>query len=125
MRGQERFNIFCAPCHGRLGDGNGMIVQRGYKQAAVVPRPAAARLARRATIFDVMTNGFGQMPSYAAQIPPEDRWAIVAYIRALQLVAERARLADARRQPTGRRSTAPSRATTAPATPAPAIMRGH
>jgi len=83
-RGQQRFNIYCAPCHSRLGDGNGMIVQRGFKQP---PSYHIERLEKAPLgyFFDVMTNGFGAMPSYAAQIPERDRWAIVAYIRALQL----------------------------------------
>ena len=83
-RGQERFNIFCAPCHGRLGDGNGMIVRRGYKQP---PSYYEQRLRDEPPgyFFDVMTNGFSTMPSYASQVPVEDRWAIAAYIRALQL----------------------------------------
>jgi mono/diheme cytochrome c family protein len=83
-RGQERFNIYCSVCHARTGDGNGMIVQRGYRQP---PTYHSDRL-RGAPIghfFDVMTNGFGAMPSYALQVPTEDRWAIAAYIRALQL----------------------------------------
>ncbi|MEY2413042.1 MAG: hypothetical protein QOD84_1648 [Acidobacteriaceae bacterium] len=83
-RGRERFNIYCTPCHSRLGDGNGMIVQRGYKKP---PSYHTERL-RKAPLgyfFDVMTNGFGAMPDYASQIPVNDRWAIVAYIRALQL----------------------------------------
>ena len=82
--GRERFNIYCAPCHSRLGDGNGMIVQRGFR---VPPSYHTERL-RKAPLgyfFDVMTNGFGVMPEYATQIPPRDRWTIVAYIRALQL----------------------------------------
>jgi hypothetical protein len=83
-RGQQRFNIYCAPCHSEVGDGNGMIVQRGFKRP---PSYHIERL-RRAPIgyfFDVMTNGFGAMPDYSAQVSPEDRWAIAAYIRALQL----------------------------------------
>jgi mono/diheme cytochrome c family protein len=83
-RGQQRFNIYCAPCHGEAGDGNGMIVQRGYKHP---PSYHIDRL-RKAPIgyfFDVMTNGFGAMSDYAEQVPPKDRWAIAAYIRALQL----------------------------------------
>jgi mono/diheme cytochrome c family protein len=83
-RGRERFNIYCAPCHSRMGDGNGMIVQRGYRRP---PSYHIDRL-RKAPLghfFDVMTNGFGAMPDYAAQIAPHDRWAIAAYIRALQL----------------------------------------
>ena len=83
-RGQQRFNIYCAPCHSRVGDGNGMIAQRGF-----IPPPSyhTDRL-RRAPLgyfFGVITNGFGAMPDYATQIPPHDRWAIVAYIKALQL----------------------------------------
>jgi hypothetical protein len=83
-RGQGRFNIFCAPCHGRVGDGQGMVVRRGFKQP---PSFHVDRLRDAPTgyFFDVMTNGFGTMPSYAAQIPPSDRWAIAAYVRALQL----------------------------------------
>ena len=83
-RGRERFNIYCSPCHSRLGDGNGMIVQRGFRTP---PSYHTERL-RKAPLgyfFDVMTNGFGAMPEYASQIPPADRWAIVSYIRALQL----------------------------------------
>lgn len=83
-RGQERFNIFCSPCHGPTGYGNGMIVQRGFLHP---PSYHIDRL-RNAPIglfFDVPTNGFGVMPSYAAQVSVEDRWAIAAYIRALQL----------------------------------------
>jgi mono/diheme cytochrome c family protein len=83
-RGHERFNIYCSVCHGRTGAGDGMIVQRGYRQP---PTYHSDRL-RGAPIghfFDVMTNGFGAMPSYSLQVPVEDRWAIAAYIRALQL----------------------------------------
>ena len=82
-RGRGRYNIFCAPCHARTGDGNGMIVQRGYRRP---PSYHSDRL-RNAPLghfFDVMTNGFGAMPDYASQVPPSDRWAIAAYIRALQ-----------------------------------------
>lgn len=83
-RGRERFNIYCAPCHSQLGDGNGVIVQRGYRRP---PSYHTERL-RKAPLgyfFDVMTNGFGAMPDYASQISAQDRWNIVAYIRALQL----------------------------------------
>ncbi len=83
-RGQERFNIYCAPCHGRTGEGNGMVVQRGYRQAASY-HIDRLRTAPPGYLFDVMTNGFGAMPDYRAQIPVEDRWRIIAYIRALQL----------------------------------------
>lgn len=82
-RGQERFNIYCAPCHSEVGDGNGMIVQRGYRRP---PSYHIDRL-RQAPLghfYDVITNGFGAMPDYAAQVQPADRWAIIAYIRALQ-----------------------------------------
>lgn len=84
LRGRERFEIFCSPCHGRTGAGDGMVVRRGYKQ----PASFHDERLRRAPIgyfFDNMTNGFGVMPSYAAQIPIEDRWAIAAYLRTLQL----------------------------------------
>jgi hypothetical protein len=83
-RGQERFNIYCAPCHDRLGNGLGKIVQRGYR------RPPSYHIDRlrqvpHGYIYDVITNGFGAMPDYSAQIQPADRWAVVAYVRALQL----------------------------------------
>jgi mono/diheme cytochrome c family protein len=83
-RGQERFNIYCAPCHSQLGDGEGMIVQRGFRKP---PSYHIDRLrnALPGHFFDVITNGFGAMTDYAARIAPRDRWAIVAYIRALQL----------------------------------------
>jgi mono/diheme cytochrome c family protein len=84
LRGQERFNIFCSPCHGALGDGRGMVVQRGYKQPTSY-HDERLRQAPVGYFFDVMTNGFGVMPSYSPQIPVADRWAIAAYIRALQL----------------------------------------
>lgn len=83
-RGQSRFDVFCSPCHGRRGDGKGMIVQRGFKQPTSFhdPRLRGTALGQ---FYDVMTNGFGEMSNYASQIPPEDRWAIAAYVRALQL----------------------------------------
>jgi mono/diheme cytochrome c family protein len=91
-RGQQRFNIYCSPCHGRTGQGNGMVVQRGYRQP---PSYHIDRLrqAPAGYFFDVITNGFGAMPDYRAQVPVEDRWRIVAYIRALQL-SESATAAD-------------------------------
>jgi mono/diheme cytochrome c family protein len=85
-RGQERFNIYCSPCHGRTGQGDGMIVRRGYRR----PPPLGEDRLREQPpghFFDVITNGFGAMPDYAAQIQAADRWAIVAYVRALQLSA--------------------------------------
>lgn len=87
LRGQDRFRIYCTPCHGESGYGNGMIVQRGYKQPSNYhtddlrsnpDKPAGY-------IFDVISNGFGVMSGYSYQLKPEDRWAVVAYIRALQL----------------------------------------
>jgi hypothetical protein len=83
-RGQERFNIYCTPCHDRTGSGNGMVVQRGYRQPPSF-HIDRLRQADAGHFFDVMTNGFGAMPDYKVQIAPRDRWAIVAYIRALQL----------------------------------------
>ncbi len=84
VRGQSRFEIFCSPCHDSTGGGEGMIVRRGYKQ----PSPLYEQRLKdmpSGYFFDVITNGFGLMSSYANQVPVEDRWAIVAYIRALQL----------------------------------------
>ena len=84
QRGHERFNIFCSPCHGRVGDGEGAIVQRGLKHP---PSYHIERL-REAPVgyfFNVITNGFGAMFDYADRVPVRDRWAIIAYIRALQL----------------------------------------
>jgi len=83
-RGQQRFNVFCAPCHGRTGLGDGMVVRRGYARP---PSLLEARLkaAPAGYLFDVITNGVKSMPDYAAQIGARDRWAIAAYIRALQL----------------------------------------
>jgi mono/diheme cytochrome c family protein len=83
-RGQERFNIFCAPCHSRVGNGMGEVVRRGYKQAANL-QDQVRQAQPVSHYFYVMTHGYGNMPDYAAQIAPADRWAIAAYIRALQL----------------------------------------
>jgi len=83
-RGEERYNIYCSPCHGRTGEGNGMVVQRGYKQAANY-HIDRLRQAPVGHFFEIMTNGFGAMPDYRSQIAVADRWRIVAYIRALQL----------------------------------------
>jgi mono/diheme cytochrome c family protein len=83
-RGRERFNIYCSPCHDRTGDGHGMVVRRGYQ-----PPPSfhidRLREAPVGHFFDVMSNGLGAMPDYASQIPVSDRWAIAAYVKALQL----------------------------------------
>jgi hypothetical protein len=91
-RGQERYRIFCSPCHGIQGDGNGMIVMRGMKRPPTYHQDRL-RQVPNGYIYDVITNGFGQMYNYAAQVPPRDRWAIVAYVRALQL-SRNARVAD-------------------------------
>lgn len=91
-RGRRQFNVFCAPCHSRVGDGKGMIVQREMKQAGNYHQPRL-REAAPGYFFDVMTNGFGVMYSYASRITPEDRWKIAAYIRVLQL-SQDASLAD-------------------------------
>jgi mono/diheme cytochrome c family protein len=83
-RGQERFNIYCTPCHSRVGNGLGEIVQRGYKPAANL-NDSVRRSQPISHYFYVMTHGYGAMPDYSAQLTPEDRWAVAAYIRALQL----------------------------------------
>lgn len=83
-RGRERFDINCAVCHGRTGGGDGMIVRRGYSRPPTF-HDDRLRNAPLGHFYDVMTNGFGGMPSYAGQIEPQDRWAVAAYIRALQL----------------------------------------
>jgi hypothetical protein len=91
-RGRERYNIYCSPCHDYTGSGRGMIVQRGF------PPPPSYHIERLVKapaghFFDVMTNGYGTMYNYAARVTPEDRWAITAYIRALQL-SQQAKLED-------------------------------
>ena len=83
-RGEERFNIYCSECHGKLGNGMGMIPSRGFRHPPSF-HTDTLRTAKTGHFFDVMTNGFGAMPPYAVQVPPSDRWAIIAYIRALQL----------------------------------------
>jgi hypothetical protein len=91
-RGQERFNIYCAPCHSRVGNGLGEIVQRGYKPAANYHDQV--RLSQPIShYFYVMTHGYGAMPDYSAQLAPVDRWAVAAYLRALQL-SQAAKVAD-------------------------------
>ncbi len=91
-RGRERFNIYCAPCHSRLGEGSGMIVHRGFQRP---PSFHTDRLrdAPAGHFFDVITHGFGAMYSYAYRVVPRDRWAITAYIRVLQL-SQNATLSD-------------------------------
>ena len=107
LRGQERFEIFCSPCHGRTGRGDGMVVRRGFKA------PPSYHIDRLRAVpvgyfYDVMTNGFGAMPDYQAQVPPADRWAIAAYIRTLQY-SQYAPVADVPAAQRGEldRSTAP------------------
>jgi len=92
LRGQARFNIYCSPCHSRTGDGNGMVVRRGFRQAASYHTEKLIK-APVGHFFDVMTNGFGAMPSYASRVDPVDRWRITAYIRVLQL-SQNAGVAD-------------------------------
>jgi mono/diheme cytochrome c family protein len=83
-RGQERYKIFCTPCHGLQGDGNGMVAVRGMKHPPTYHQDRL-REVPNGYLYDVVTNGFGAMLGYSAQIPPRDRWAIIAYVRALQL----------------------------------------
>ena len=83
-RGRERYNVFCSPCHGFAGDGDGMIVQRGFRHPPSFHEDRM-RTAPAGHYFDVITNGFGVMYPYGYRVPPRDRWAIIAYIRALQL----------------------------------------
>ncbi|HEV7223035.1 MAG TPA: cytochrome c [Pirellulales bacterium] len=92
-RGRERFNIYCSVCHGRTGDGDGMIVRRGFRRPPSLVRTERLLNAPAGHFFDVMTRGFRAMPSYANRVEPEDRWAIVAYLRALQL-GQNARIDD-------------------------------
>lgn len=92
LRGRERFEVNCTPCHGLLGDGNGVVTTRGFPQAASY-HIDRLREVEDGYLFDVMTRGFGRMYSYAARVAPEDRWAIAAYIRALQY-SQNARMED-------------------------------
>ena len=102
-RGQSRYNIFCSACHGMTGNGDGMIVRRGFRRAASF-NDDRLRQAPVGHFFDAMTNGWGAMPSYAPQIPVQDRWAIIAYIRALQVSQQNTAAASASPAP----STSPS-----------------
>jgi mono/diheme cytochrome c family protein len=92
-RGRERFDIFCSPCHGRLGNGDGVVVERGFRSPASyhIDRLRDAPVGH---FFDVITNGFGAMSGFASRVPVADRWAIIAYVRALQL-SQHATLSDA------------------------------
>ena len=111
-RGRDRYDVYCSPCHGLAGDGDGMIVKRGYRRPTSYHDPRL-RNERAGYFFDVMTRGFGQMPDYAAQVSPKDRWAIVAYIRALQL-SQHASVGDLSPEEKGRLE----RGETGPAAPA-------
>jgi hypothetical protein len=91
-RGQERYNIYCSPCHGVLGDGRGMIVNRGFSPPPTYHQERLRTVAL-GHFYDVITNGFGRMQDYSMQIPPHERWAIIAYIRALQL-SQNAQIGD-------------------------------
>ena len=108
-RGRERFDVYCSPCHGRTGIGDGMIVRRGYRRPPTFHQDRL-RDAPVGHFFDVITNGFGAMPDYATQIRAEDRWAIVGYVRALQL-AQHAAVADV---PADRRSELDQQQTAVP-----------
>jgi hypothetical protein len=112
--GRTRFDTFCAPCHGRIGNGNGMVVQRGFKK----PNSFHIDRIRQMPVghfFDAMTNGFGAMADYRAQVPVADRWAIAAYVRALQL-SQNARLPDV---PESERAALQEPAKAAPPSPDP------
>ena len=91
-RGQERYNVYCTPCHSRVGNGVGMIVQRGYAKAGNF-HTVRLQNAPLGHFFTVITNGYGAMPDYSAQLTPQDRWAVVAYVKALQL-SQNAQQAD-------------------------------
>jgi hypothetical protein len=91
-RGQNRFNIYCTPCHAHLGNGDGMIPSRGFRHPPTYHQDRLRKVLD-GYIFDVITTGFGAMQDYSAQVEPRDRWAIVAYIRALQL-SQNATVAD-------------------------------
>ena len=110
-RGEQRYNIFCSACHGAVGYGDGMIVRRGYRRPPSLHEDRL-RQAPVGHFYDVMTNGWGAMPSYAPQVPVSDRWAIVAYIRALQLSQNQ------------QQGTAPQATTNPPVTERPASQNG-
>jgi mono/diheme cytochrome c family protein len=115
VRGQERYNIYCTPCHGRVGDGQGMVVQRGLRQAASYHQDRL-RQERLGYFYDVITNGFGAMQGYAEQIPVRDRWLIVAYVRTLQL-SQHASVEDVPADRRGTLDAAPASAAGAAAAP--------
>jgi mono/diheme cytochrome c family protein len=115
LRGQDRFNIYCTPCHGRTGKGDGMVVRRGYR-APTSFHDARLLQAPPGYIFDVITHGFGAMPDYAAQVAVTDRWAIAAYIKALQ-VSQNATVADVPADKRGELDKKPDAETQKPAEP--------
>ena len=92
QRGRQRYDIYCSPCHGYTGAGDGMVVRRGFRPPASF-HDARLRGQPDGYFFDVITSGFGAMPAYAAEVPVADRWAVVAYVRALQ-ISQGATLAD-------------------------------
>jgi mono/diheme cytochrome c family protein len=106
-RGHERYNVFCTACHGWTGNGDGMVVRRGFRRAASF-NDDRLRQAPVGHFFDAMTNGWGAMPSYAAQIPVQDRWAIIAYIRALQTSQENIAAASASPSPSASPTPTPA-----------------
>jgi len=122
-RGNDRFDVYCSPCHGKLGDGMGMIPSRGYRRPPSF-HTAAMREKPTGHYFDVMTNGFGAMPKYGPIIPPQDRWAIVAYLRALQL-SQNATVADVPGDQRGALSGAGPASGPGPAAEAAAAPQAH
>jgi mono/diheme cytochrome c family protein len=120
-RGKERYQIFCSVCHGLTGNGDGMIVRRGFRRAASF-NDDRLRQAPVGHFFDAITNGWGAMPPYAQQIVVQDRWAIIAYIRALQLSQQKTAPALG---PSGSPSTQPSGAPAQPSASPRATTGGH
>jgi len=109
-RGRERYNIFCSACHGLTGNGDGMVVRRGFRRAASF-NDDRLRQAPVGHFFDAITHGWGAMPSYASQIPVQDRWAIITYIRALQLSQQNNAAASASPAPQTSPAASPTPAT--------------
>jgi mono/diheme cytochrome c family protein len=107
QRGRERYEIFCSVCHGLTGNGDGMIVRRGFRRAASF-NDDRLRQAPVGHFFDAITNGWGAMPAYAPQIPVQDRWAIVAYIRALQTSQQNPAAASASPAPSASPTATPA-----------------
>jgi mono/diheme cytochrome c family protein len=122
-RGKQRYEIYCSACHGLTGNGDGMIVRRGFRRAASF-NDDRLRQAPVGHFFDAITNGWGAMPSYAPQIPPQDRWAIIAYIRALQLAQQGQTQASSTTGATTGATPATANGAAA-ASPSPAQNGGH